>query len=163
MNKVEINEFIVYMDSSIKIKSRKIDGIIRKANVYGIAISHIDLKLACFTHPKMFEWFGEQADQYSNIKTFEANFIVLKKSFLTEFAASIWATCALDENCIAPKGSHIHGSLMNWFRGCHICGCHRFDQDALTIIYTYFFNFIPKFTLNQNEISFYDIKRRFYE
>ena len=163
MNEIENNEFIVYMDSSIKIKSSEIDDLIRKANFYGVAIAYLDLKLPCYTDSRMFEWFGEQAEQYTNINTFEANFIVLKKNFLTSFIVSIWASCALDENCIAPKGSHIYGGLKNWIIGCHVCGCHRFDQDALTIIYTFFFEFLPKFTLTHKEMTFYDVKRKFFE
>ncbi len=69
---------------------------------------------------------------------------------------------------ISPRGSHIYGGLKNWLFGCNKnnCGCHRFDQDALTIISTYFYGFPlgfyykPTIALTDSEMLLIDINRR---
>lgn len=58
----------------------------------------------------------------------EANFLVFRKSLILDLIMKSWVTCALDENCIAPKGSHIYGRIKNWkLTGvdCFECDCHR--------------------------------------
>ena len=158
------NEILFYMDTSIKFKSNKIEEAIARAQKYGIATRYLDLKLPCFTDRRMFEWFGESEKQYSQVQSLEANLIIINKNFLTSLMMKAWVTCALDENCIAPKGSHIYGSYWNWFKGCHICGCHRFDQDAFTIISTYFYKFLnhkpPVISLTEWEMNFFNLTRR---
>ena len=72
----------------------------------------------------------------------------------------------MDETCIAPKFSHIYGNFLNWIFGCGICGCHRFDQDALTILNSFFFgittniNQYPAYALTPEEATYFDINRR---
>ncbi|CAF1020303.1 unnamed protein product, partial [Brachionus calyciflorus] len=167
LNEIEKDTILFYMDTSIKLKSNQIGNLIERTNSYGISTRYLDLKLSCFTDSRMFEWFGETSKQYSDIQTLEANLIVLKKNFLTSLIMKAWVTCAFDENCIAPKGSSIYGGLKNWFKGCHACGCHRFDQDAFTIVNTFFYNFTsqkrPVIALTDEEMLFFDVKRRFYE
>ena len=76
-------------------------------------------------------------------------------------------TCALDESCIAPKLSHIYGSTLNWIFGCGICGCHRFDQDALSIANSFFFGmpknsdeYLPAYALTKEESTSFEVRRR---
>ncbi|RMZ99322.1 hypothetical protein BpHYR1_021062 [Brachionus plicatilis] len=67
-----------------------------------------------------------------------------------------WVTCALEEHCIAPEGSSISGC----------CGCHRFDQDALTIVNSYFYGhpkestkYLPAYSFTKEESFFFDVRR----
>jgi hypothetical protein len=84
----------------------------------GMLTQFIGLKLACYTNPKMFEWFGEETKSFENFFTIEANILLFHQSFLTSLIMKAWVSCALDKSCIAPTGSSISGC----------CGCHRFDQ-----------------------------------
>lgn len=126
------------------------------------------LSLVCFTDPRMFEWFGENAKNFENVRTLEANFIIVTKNFLTSLIMKAWVTCALDQSCIAPEGAHIYGGINNWINGCSEkhCGCHRFDQDAFTIVNTYFYGFPfddnknPAITFTNDEMFFFEVKRR---
>lgn len=129
---------------------------------------YIPFNLTCFTDYRMFEWFLDKAPTYSNVYTLEANFIMIKKSFLTSLIMKAWVLCALDRDCIAPPGSHIYGGITNWIYGCNSlsCGCHRFDQDALTIVASYFYGFptnkekYPAIALTSQELYFFDVNRR---
>ena len=124
------------------------------------------LHLPCYTDPRMFQWFGKTSDDFQNVNTAEANFIILHNSFINSVIMKAWVSCALDENCIAPKGSFIYGSLKNFISGCDACGCHRFDQDAMSIVLSFFFGFpsndyyYPAFAITQSESFFYQIMRR---
>jgi hypothetical protein len=120
---------IMYIDASIRFKSSDANDLIEKSSKTGVVASFLGFRLPCFTHPDTFKWFGETSESYDQFGTIEGNFIFLNRNFLTILILKAWVTCALDESCIAPKGSRL--------KGC--CGCHRFDQVVLTIINSFFF------------------------
>ena len=125
----------MYIDTSIRFNSNEIASLFEKSKEVGILSRYIqETQLPCFTDKKMFEWFGETSKTFTEYKSAEANFIIIRNNFLTSLIMKAWITCALDESCISPKFAHIYGSPLNWIFGCGICGCHRFDQDALTIV-----------------------------
>lgn len=135
-------------------------------NDLGILTQFIDFNLVCYTHPDMFSWFDLNIVDYEDVYTIDANLIMFQKSFLTTLIMKAWVTCALDMNCIAPIGSRL--------KPC--CGCHRYDQDALTIITGYFYihKYLPRQPLytrtelvssGMNEycpISFSNLENYFY-
>ena len=143
------------MDSSIRIRNGKLDPILETASITGLLSQFIGLKLLCYTNPKMFEWFHERSSTFDNLDTIEANFLIMKKNFINSLIMKAWVTCALNEACIAPEGSKI----------APCCGCHRFDQDALTIISTYFYGHpsqphrLPAYSFTKNESYFFDVRR----
>ena len=117
----------------------------------------------------MFNWFGATRDEFIDMYTLEANFLLFHRTFTTSLIMKSWLTCAFDPNCIAPKGSHIYGTTFKNLFGlkCDRCGCHRFDQDALTIVNTFFFghpidydNYQPAYGFTRNEKFFFQINRR---
>ena len=99
----------MYIDSSIRFFSNKIDDIVDTCKSTGIIAHQIDLRMPCFTTPKMFEWFGESADDFEKIGTIEGNFIILHRNFLNALIIKAWVTCALDKTCIAPVGERLMG------------------------------------------------------
>lgn len=145
----------MYMDSSIRLESNEIDSQMETLKTTGLLTQFIGLKLTCYTNPKQFEWFHETSKQYENFFTIEANFIMMKKNFINSLMMKAWVTCALDKDCIAPEGSSIGGC----------CGCHRFDQDALTIVSGFLFGHpkntkhLPAYSLTTNESYFFKVKR----
>jgi hypothetical protein len=124
------------------------------------------LELPCYTDSRMFHWFQESDASLSDVSTAEANLIFLHQNFLNALVMKTWVSCAMDESCIAPKGAHIYGGFINYLYGCGVCGCHRFDQDALSISLSFFFGFPashmrqPAFALTDQESFFYKINRR---
>jgi hypothetical protein len=61
----------------------------------------------------------------------------------------------IDKNCIAPPGSVLNPC----------CGCHRYDQSAITIIMSYFYghpvdkNYLPAYSFTKSESFFFEVKR----
>ena len=101
----------------------------------------------------MFDWFGEKSFDYDQLKTIESDIIIVHKNFLTSLIMKAWVTCALDKNCIAPDGSKLDDC----------CGCHRYDQSALTIINGFFIghsknvsNVLPAYSFTRAESYFFD-------
>ena len=143
------------MDSSIRLQSSDLDPIMKAIRKTGFLTQYIGLKLTCYTNPKMFEWYLDKNTSFEDFFTIEANFIIMQRNFVNSLLMKAWITCALDKNCIAPEGSSIGGC----------CGCHRFDQDALTVSSTYFYghprdkNFLPAYSLTTNESFFFAVRR----
>jgi hypothetical protein len=104
----------------------------------GIIGKFIPFRLLCYTNQKMFDWFNLNVNDFEEIFTLDANIILFKRAFLTELIMKAWITCAIDEMCIAPPGSRLY----------NCCGCHRFDQSALTTVTSYFF--VHPFNSNYN-------------
>lgn len=162
------HETVIYVDTSIKFLTNEIDHIVKTVKDVGMLSRYIQLHVKCFTDERMFHWFNESPDSFDNIYTLEANLLVFHRTFLTSLIMKAWVSCALDRDCIAPPGSHIYGGPKNWINGCSqtSCGCHRFDQDALSIVNTYFYGFPedynikPAFSLTLNENYFYHLTRR---
>lgn len=146
---------MLYIDSSIRFLNNKIAPIVNTCSEVGMLTQYIGLKLTCYTHPMMFRWFDESPSSYENFFTIEANILMFHQSFLTSILMKAWITCALDPNCIAPEGASTGGC----------CGCHRYDQDALTIVNSYFFghtkdkNFLPAYSFTTHESYFFEIRR----
>lgn len=157
----------MYIDSSIRFNTNEINSIIETSKDTSLLTRYIPLYLTCFTHPLMFEWFRETPQTFRNVFTTEANFILINNNFLTALIMKAWVYCALDKSCIAPVNSHIYGNVFNWIWGCtRKCGCHRFDQDALTIVLSYFYSFPsdfnrkPAFSLSDVELNVFNVNRR---
>ena len=144
----------------MRLNHKEIGHVIESLNNLNIMANFIPLNLTCYTNPKMFDWFSLPVESYANVFTIDANILMFKRSFLTSLIMKAWVTCALDADCIAPPGSQLY----------KCCGCHRYDQDALTIITSYFFihpsrpvnsilNKYPAFAFYQNEQFFFKVNR----
>ncbi len=130
------NNLVIYIDTSIRFGhlTKQISSLLEKTKSTGIAAPYINLNLTCYTDKRMFEWFGSKSEEFNEIKTVEANFLVFRKSLVLDLIMKAWVTCALEESCIAPKGAHIYGGSKNWgLTGldCSKCGCHRFENSYL--------------------------------
>ena len=145
----------MYIDSSIRILNDNIGIQIAKLKKTSMLTQMVWLNLNCYTDPLMYKWFGETNVTYKEFMTIEANLILFERSFLSMLLMKAWVTCALDKSCIAPPGSKL------W----PCCGCHRYDQDAITVVNSFFYTFprqnkaLPAFALSRSEKSFYLIKR----
>ena len=147
---------MLYVDTSIRFKSNEIKPIVDACKDVGLLTQYIYLDLLCYTNPKMFDWFEEDKENFRQFYTIEANILMFHRSLLTSLIMKAWVTCALEESCIAPAGSSTGGC----------CGCHRYDQDALTIIGSYFFGhpkdskkYLPAYSFKTQESYFFDIRR----
>ena len=140
----------MYVDTSIRFKSNEIKPVIDSVRNVGLLTQYIYLRLLHYTNPLMFDWFEESSESYKEFFTIEANILFFYNNFLTKLIMKAWIACALEESCIAPSGLQTH----------------RFDQDALTIVCSYFFGnpteamkFLPAYSFTKEESYFFDIRR----
>lgn len=145
-----------YVDSSIRFHSGDLSPIVNSLKKTSMLTQFIGLDLVCYTNPRMFEWFGETKASYEQFYTIEANILLFHKNFLTLLIMKAWVTCAFDSDCIAPPGSSV--------AGC--CGCHRYDQDAITIVDSFFYghpkdraNKLPAYSFTKKESYFFEVRR----
>lgn len=118
-----------YVDSSVQFNNKVEQSLLKTIKNIGILTQYIEFQLICYTNPKTFDWFGGTLKEFERFYTIDANTILFHRNFLTSLILKAWVTCALDTSCIAPIGSQLY----------KCCGCHRYDQDALTIINTFFY------------------------
>lgn len=162
------HETVIYIDTSIKLGTSQINHLVTTVKDVGMLSRYINLYVKCFTDPSMLAWFRETPQSFADTHSLEANLLIFHRSFVTSLIMKAWVSCALERDCIAPLGAHIYGGPFNWINGCSptSCGCHRFDQDALSIVNTYFYGFPedfsikPAFALTDSEHFFYNLTRR---
>lgn len=145
------HEIVVYFDSTRKFSSLKLDALFKKVSITGVLAKLSNLNLKCYTNSKMYDWFEESADNFTNIHMIDTSLVIMnRKNFINALVMKAWITCALVKECIAPIGSYISPC----------CGCHRYEQSSLTIIISYFFanpinnSNLPAYALNTQELSF---------
>jgi hypothetical protein len=150
---LQLYKYVFYIDSSIRLETNEIKPVIDRLDDLEFITRMIPLQLVCYTHPKMFKWFALNIVDYEDAYTIDANMLLLKRGFVSSFIMKAWVTCALDRHCIAPIGSRLYGC----------CGCHRFDQDAITLVASYFFlhpfDSLCPYSISDQEFYFYDIRR----
>jgi hypothetical protein len=111
----------------------------------------------------MFKYFKiSQPETIGSIMQMEATINIYHRNFLNSLIMKAWVQCALDVRCMANGCLHC--------RCCSKTGCHRFDQSALTMIVSYFFQYpkSPEFsaahTITRNITNsfreYYEIRRR---
>ena len=167
-------ETVIYVDSSVKFKSNKIQNLLDIGKEIGILTRYLPLKTNCFTDHRMFKWFNLTRSNFNGLMTLEASLMIFQKTFITSLIMKAWVSCALDESCISPPGSTpLCGRVLTFY----MCGpegfsCHRFDQSALTLITTFFFRYPPNFLIHPPFgityweylfYNFYKLKRGGYE
>jgi hypothetical protein len=146
------HQLVFWLDTSIRFKSSNIKKIIDKTVNISMIARYIPFPMECYTNPLIYKWFGDDfslnsstLDQLKQCYTIESGAMMFWKSLLTELIMKAFVTCSLDVNCIAPQGSRLD----------NCCGCHRYDQSAISIITTFFYgypidkiNHRPAMTLN---------------
>lgn len=145
----------MYIDSSIRIFTDKIGFHLTKLRNTNFLTQYLKHNFSCYTDPLMFKWFKENLGSFQKFYTIEANILLFQRSLLSSLIMKAWVTCALDENCISPPGSKL----------TPCCGCHRYDQAAITIVSSYFYGYpknidseLPVFALSKSEY-FFSIRR----
>lgn len=167
--KETLNEYdtVIYIDSSIKFKTDKFNSLIEASKDVGLISRYLPFYQNCFTDHAMYNWFNETSQTFDWIRSLEANFLIFTKTFLSSLIMKAWVSCAVEEECIAPKGSKSNcGQIENWYEcSSEGFGCHRYDQSALTVITSFFYRIPlysilnPAFGMTYFENYFHDLIR----
>ncbi|WAR25301.1 hypothetical protein MAR_011005 [Mya arenaria] len=95
------------------------------------------LNVALHTHGDMFRYFSEDPCNYKSYGEVEAGSIMFRRSHVTDVVLRLWAACALEEGCVAPKDTtrYCDADISERVMSDRLSGaCHRYDQSALGII-----------------------------
>lgn len=128
--------YIIWMDSTVFLKTPSFDEGLKVAERENIAISYRvgidrDVPLSFSTSSMTFQSFGETSCLYKKLSHFSSGFIILRRTKVTvRYIMLPWVTCALSEACIGG-GRSVKTSCAG---ANHEGFCHRFDLSALSII-----------------------------
>uniref|UniRef100_A0A914YRY6 Uncharacterized protein n=1 Tax=Panagrolaimus superbus TaxID=310955 RepID=A0A914YRY6_9BILA len=84
------------------------------------------------TNPKMYTFFDFTEQMAKKNEMFGATLFTVKKSEETNKIIEKLVTCALEEECMAPRASFLYCIPSKLEKG-EYGDCHRFDQSALAI------------------------------
>lgn len=104
--------------------------------------------ITAYTNPLMFEYLDEPRCTFYESGLIEVNAMVFYRTNLTwNGIMKPWLKCALNKDCISPKGSRYAGCFHG--RAPKTTGCHRYDQSALSIV----INRLLQFSLESDKFN----------
>ena len=86
------------------------------------------------TDPRLYAYIPTRLKRQRNMPCLAATAILwyrTKDAYMSLF--HWWLMCALDEDCIAPKGSTLSCDFRKHSKGRY-AGCHRYDQSVLNLL-----------------------------
>ena len=129
--------FVWWVDASVKFTKFNINHAINYTKHSSILFyistdSEQNAKMTSHTDVRTFNFFQEDICKFRKFNEVWATTAMFHFDRITKAVVKAWATCALNEPCIAPSGTHNKLSCdVNNTQDGH---CHRFDQSALSII-----------------------------
>ena len=126
---------VFWCDSLTRFKTAEIFTTLNQAERVGVVAWPITYPTSTLTHYGTFRYFNTSNTYYYFHRMVEADALVLYNTkTVHENVMLPWVKCALDLDCVAPRGSQ--------FRGCNFtikpkylyAGCHRYDTSALNVI-----------------------------
>lgn len=159
---------MIYIDTTVRFHSNQVDSITDSIKKIGTLFNYKNVKLNCYSNEKIFDWFNEKPETFNSMNLIKTNVLAFHRNFLTSLILKAWVTCALDENCISPPGSSPNGGFLSSLLGCKHCGCHRYDENAITIINSYFYGYpkhskiyLPAYSFTLNQTKLFTIEKNF--
>ncbi|XP_018792700.1 PREDICTED: uncharacterized protein LOC108971228 [Bactrocera latifrons] len=87
------------------------------------------------THPKMFEYFQTDADDFIFLRMVDLDIVLfLDTPFVEKNIMLPWLKCALTVECIDPIGAQWNGCKYNKKPLYRYSGCHAYDVSAFNIV-----------------------------
>lgn len=129
------------MDSLELANIPNMNTLILKGNRFAkMSLLRTGSNIKCKTSPNTLEWFGiTEPNEARSISLVDTRVMVVRKSFFSMIFMKLWIACALDIECIGASPRMLDS--VSGLLGCELaCGCHRYDQSALSIINYIFMN-----------------------
>ena len=151
---------VLWMDSSVRFVKPFTNLIplhqLTYPNNGAVLFSKVGHSNLAVTNPGMYKYIGTNLTAQKTTNTFQAGFALYYRTRHTiENILKWYVVCALEPECIAPKGSQLYCR----FRGLSLyANCHRYDQSLINIIMSNFYHFNS--SLYTSSIKFYTISRR---
>ena len=123
----------MWMDTSVRFKTNKLDSLFIKAKKEGILSSLNENSIAAHTMPETFQFLQEEPCLFRNYEEFTATFLLIHSDHVAyDYLVVPWVSCALIEDCMKTKRNSF------WIQICSdpltYHNCHRFDQSVLAIL-----------------------------
>lgn len=94
--------------------------------------------VSAFTHPKMFDYFHIEPDDYINYNFLQMvemdHLIIINTVKVHQHVMLPWVKCALTIDCILPIGAQSTGCRYDKKPLYRYSGCHHYDISALNIV-----------------------------
>ncbi|XP_060587677.1 uncharacterized protein LOC132743168 [Ruditapes philippinarum] len=154
--------FVWWIDISVKLITINLDGAINYAKknsmLFFVERSYPRrVSIAKQTDIRTFNYLAEDICKYRSFGEVWATTVVFHYDHITKAVVNAWASCALNEACIAPVGED---KLKCDFLDISDGRCHRFDQSVLGIILRRLYHEQNEYPLDKKLNNIYFIKRR---
>ncbi|XP_060592065.1 uncharacterized protein LOC132746819 [Ruditapes philippinarum] len=157
--------FLWWMDTSVRLTTTDIKFVLSRAARYGTLFTVSGNTKAVGTLTKhtskaTFDYLQEDSCKFKSFHEIWATSLMFHINNVTRSVVKACATCALNEECIAPPGSRIICNMELEIDG----RCHRFDQSVFGIIIRRLFhdNDLPHHDRNLPQ-HIYSIRRKNFE
>lgn len=151
--------FVWWADSSVRFITDDLDRALdySRDNSFLIFTYAPILAVAFQTDPQTMQYFGEDPCKYRHFGENEATFVLFHYDEISRALVNAWAACALNEECMCPKGTE---SKLGCNARREVDGrCHRFDQAVLSILFRRLYHDINDYPLVNVPFKIHIIKR----
>ncbi|XP_060584682.1 uncharacterized protein LOC132740733 [Ruditapes philippinarum] len=154
--------FVWWIDISVKLLRVNLDNAINYARKNSMLFfverkNPKKVSIAKQTDIRTFNYLAEDVCKYRPFGEVWATTVLFYYDHVTKVVVNAWASCALNEACIAPVGED---KLKCDFLDLSDGRCHRFDQSVLGIIVRRLYHEQNEYPLDKELNSIYYIGRR---
>lgn len=101
----------------------------------GILVWPMANAVSSLTHPKMFDYFHTEPDNFYFLQMAEIDrLIIINKASIHKNIMLPWVQCALTADCMLPIGAQSGGCRFDKKPHYRYSGCHNYDVSALSIV-----------------------------
>ena len=133
---------IIWINPTLRVTSSKLSQIVHDTEESGVMLIGQTVAHTTFavTHPSMYKYIPTDKTQLYKSPHIEMNALVIHNTInIQENFMKILTACAIEENCLSPKGSKWDCDFD--FSGKLYANCHRYDESAVNIILKNMFGF----------------------
>ncbi|KAL5014065.1 hypothetical protein ScPMuIL_008335 [Solemya velum] len=145
-------DLILWSDSTDSFITGQISQSVEQAIENGILAWTIPQPTSAITHPKMFEYFEMDKENYIFHRAVKASqLIIYNTDHIHKELMLPWVRCSLAEECINPTGAQSVGCKEP--KPLYLySGCHRYDMSALNVILGHMFNYTSKIYAGKEQV-----------
>ncbi|GAB6019674.1 hypothetical protein CHUAL_001230 [Chamberlinius hualienensis] len=133
---------VLWLDIHYHPNGNKLDNITLHAATSGLVAWGIEQPTSALTHPRMFEYFHAQQQNFYFHHLAELNHVILYNlEYIHSRLMLPWVQCSLIFECIAPIGAQGSGCRFDKKPMYRYSGCHRYDTSAFNVALGVLFNF----------------------
>ena len=131
---LQISQFVMWMDASIRLKTAELDPLFKQAKQQGVMMYHNVWSLPAHIHEDTFKFLEESPCLYKNFTEYHAGLILIHSgnSVVNNYIIEPWVKCALIEECMKTK--HDEMKILKCPSHTKFHSCHRFDQAILSLL-----------------------------